>query len=558
VTGLFAKIKGSATADNSLLNLEGWQLIVSKEDEHDVVIYAVAAAKPEQCSSCGAPSSKLKLWGHAKLAFFYDSPIRAKRTRLYYRPQRFRCSNIVEGRKCGHTIRQPLPEIDEKRGATRRLVQYIEREAFCPTRTILSLSDETGVPESSIRNIFTDRAIQLEAQRVVEPPRWLAIDEVNIPKKVYKHACCVLFDPVKNIPIDILKDNKPYTLACALLNLFGQARNCVEVISIDFWNGYRGVADIVFPNIPIVIDRRHSQEMVRRAFKAFIQDLYENKGKRWWRANMHDPTPLYKRYHELDEEKEDGQDFSEKEFVDHWLEQVPELKVGYWIKEEFCNLYELSSSEEALQRYDEWEVRAKVASSAFDSVAHTVKIWRPLVFRYNDFKDRFPKRVTNGPSEAVNKIIKRVRRLCIGIDFETLRAKLILGEFFVVRRPPHPLDTTPITKSPKEADGKTQKAKRKKKKKKPGPNANTVRLQSAREAKDKTKGLIKSPMENQDYVRRVEHLQQHGVTLGKGSERNSPRPGQARGAKSSIGESVFKAKRPISTTGVNAKQLKMF
>jgi transposase len=556
VTGLFAKIKGSAMADNSLLNLEGWQLIASKESEHDVVIYAVTTAKPEQCGSCGAPASKLKLWGYSELAFFYDSPIRAKRTRLYYRAQRFHCSNIIEDRECGHTIRQPLPQIDEKRRATRRLVQYIEREAFRPTRTFISLSDETGVPESSIRNIFTDRAIHLEAQRVVEPPRWLAIDEVNIPKKVYKHACCVLFDPVNNIPIDLLKDNKPDTLARALLNLFGQARNSIEVISIDFWNGYRGVADRLLRDIPIVIDRRHSQEMVLRAFKAFIQDLYENKGKRWWSANMHDPTPLYKRYHELCEDKEEGQDFSEKEFVEQWLEQVPELKVGYWLKEDFCNLYELSSSEEALQRYDEWEVRAKAASPAFDSVAHTVQLWRPMVFRYNDFKDRFPKRVTNGPSEAANKIIKRVRRLCIGIDFETLRAKLILGDFFVVRRPPHPLDPTPITKKPEAADGTTQKAKRKKKK--PGPNANTVRLRSAREAKDKTKGLIAPPMENPDYVKRVEHLEQHGVNLGKVSEENSLRPGQARGAGSSGREPLFKAKKPISTTNRDSKQLEMF
>jgi hypothetical protein len=102
--------------------------------------------------------------------------------------------------------------------------------------------------------------------------------------------------------------------------------------------------------------------MVLRAFKAFIQDLFENKGKQWRSANMHNPTPFFKRYHELSEEKDEGQEFSEKEFLERWLEQVPELKVGYWLKEEFCNLYELPSSEEALQRYDEWEVRAKAAS----------------------------------------------------------------------------------------------------------------------------------------------------------------------------------------------------
>jgi transposase len=557
VINLFAKIKGGATVNNSLLNLEGWQDLFSKETGHEVVIYAATATKPKQCNDCGAPASMLNPWGYCELAFFYDSPIRAKRTRLYYRAQRFRCANkLDDGRKCGHTTRQPLPEIDERRGATRRLVEYIEREAFRPTRTILSLSEETGVPESSIRNIFTDRAIQLEAQRVVEPLRWLAIDEVNIPKKVYKQACCVLFDPVKNIPIDILEDNKQDTLARALLSLFGQARHDIEVISIDFWPGYLGVRNRVLKDIPIVIDRRHAQEIVRRAFQAFIQDLYENKGKRWCRANMHNPSPLYKRHHELSEVKETGQDLSEKEFIDQWLEQIPELKVGYWLKEEFCNLYELSSSQEALQRYDEWEVRAKAASPAFHSVAHTVQHWRSMVFGYNDFKDRFPKRVTNGSSEAANKIIKRVRRLCVGIDRETLRAKLILGEFFVVRRPPHPLDTTPTTKRPVEADDKVRKPKGKKKQ--PGPNANTERLRRAREARDKTEGLIESPLKNQDFVKRVKHLEQHGVTLGKSAEENSTQAGQMRRGKSSGKKSVFKAAKPSSTTSPDSKQLKMF
>lgn len=556
VVDLFSKLGHGATTCDGLLNLEGWRPLFSKETEHDVVVYAETTAKPEHCSSCGAPAAKLRPWGHAELAFYYDLTIRAKRTRLYYRAQRFRCFNVLDDdRTCGHTMRQPMPGIDERRRATRRLVAYIEREAFRPTRTILSLQDETGVPESSIRNIFTDRAVHLEAQRVVEPPRWLAIDEVNIPKKVFKHACCVLFDPLKNIAIDILIDNKPETLARALLNLYGGARNFPEVISIDFWNGYRGTLGVMLKGIPIVIDRRHAQAMVLRAFKAFIGELRVIKGRKWYRANMYDPTPLFKRYHELNEEKEKGQEFSEKEFVKRWLEQVPELKVGYWLKEEFCNLYELASSEEALRRYDEWEVRAKAASPAFDSVAHTVKHWRPLVFGYNDFKDRFPKRVTNGPAEAVNKIIKRVRRLCTGIDFETLRAKLILGDFFVTRRPPHPLDPPLPPKEPTDAGGKARKAKREKKP--PGPKANTVRLRSAREARDKTRGLPESPMKNQGYANRFGHLEQYGVSLGKGAAEDSSQTGQ-RGSAGISARKPINAGRAKGATGAAPKQLKMF
>lgn len=557
VLALFGKIEGGAAADDSLLNLDGWRLLVSKETEQDVVIFAVAVAKPERCDECGAPAAELSPWGHNNLTFFYDSPIRAKRTRLYYRAQRYRCSHVLDhGRPCGHTMRQPLPGIDERRKATRRLVEYLERELFRPTRTTLSLSDETGVPESSLRNIFTDRAIYLEAQRVVEPPRWLAIDEVNVPKKVYKHAYCVLSAPLNDRVVDILKDNKPDTLGRAILNLWGQDRHRIEVVSIDFWNGYRGTAATLLNGITIVIDRRHAQEMALRAFKEFVKDLFANKSKRWRKANVHDSSPLFKRYHELSREKNDGQEFSEKEFVECWLEQVPELKVGYWLKEEFCNLYELSSSEVALQRYDEWEVRAKAASPAFDSVAHTVGRWRAMVFKYNDYKDYFSKRVTNGPAEAVNRIIKRVRRLCVGIDFETLRAKLILGDFFVKRRPPHPLDLAPTPVGIEEGSGKERKEKREKKQL--GPNANTRRLRDAREAKDKTKGLIQSPLEKDDYLKRVEPLMQPGMPLNKDPEDNLSRMQEECGLVGLAAKSLFKAGRRVHTTSEDSKQLEMF
>jgi hypothetical protein len=160
--------------------------------------------------------------------------------------------------------------------------------------------------------------------------------------------------------------------------------------------------------------------------------------------------------------------------------------------------------------------------------------------------------VTNGPAEAVNKIIKRVRHLCTGIDFETPRAKLIPGDFFVKRRPPHPLDPAPAPKNSTEARGKAQEAKHKKKP--PGPNANTERLRRAREARDKTKGLPESPMKTPGYAERVGHLEQHGVSLNKVAAKTS-----AQGVPESYGERpVLNRKRRTDTTSTDSKQLKMF
>lgn len=564
VASLFDKISGGSAPDGGLLNLEGWDFVAATETEHDVIIYAVSRAEPDACRLCGAPPSLQRRWGYYDLTFLYDSPIRSKRTRIYYRARRFRCQNVVEGgHKCNSTAGQAIPSVDKKWGATCRLVSHVEKEVFRPTRTFLSVSDETGMPESTLRNLFTERAIQLEAQRVIEAPRWLAIDEVNLPRRVYKHAYCVLSDPLKRRLVDILKDDKQETLLAALMSL--PDRDNIEVISIDFCLAYRGVIESLLKNTTIVIDRRHAQEMVRRAFKAFIKELCKKKGNKWCQANMRDPAPLFKRYHELNKEKCKGQQFSELEFVEQWLEHVPELKVGYWLKEEFCNLYELSSSQEALQCYDKWEVRALAVSPAFNSVARTVQLWRPLVFNYNDFKDRFSINVTNGPAEAVNKIIKRVRRLCIRLDFYTLRAKLIHGDFFVKRRPPHPLDPIPAPKLDMSPNNKKDKIKNSKKK--PSPKANTERLRRAYEANSEAQELIRTqkerkptqpPMKHDGFAKRFKDLEKTGVRLSAGMENNAGVTRTPRRRGGPVIGSQYESRKPFQPTEREPEQLTMF
>jgi hypothetical protein len=234
--------------------------------------------------------------------------------------------------------------------------------------------------------------------------------------------------------------------------------------------------------------------MVIRALKAFLQILHVEKGKAWWKRNMQDPNPLFKRYHELGD--------AERRSLEEWLERVSELKAAYWVKEDFCNLYELPSSKAADEQYNEWAARAKETSPAFNSVIHTVKIWRPHVFKYNDYKDRFSLKVTNGFAEAANNQIKRLRRLCSGMGFWVLRARLLFGAGFVRYRPAHPLDAERT--SARSSASKDGTIRAKSRKKCPSPNAHSERLRRAYEERDQTKGLLPHPRDNEKWRKRFE------------------------------------------------------
>lgn len=495
---LFSKIEGGTRSDGTILDLPGWRFVSAVQTEHDVMIFALPDIEPEGCKGCGAPASSLEPWGYTQVTFARDQTIRNKRTRLYYTARRYRCTGKAQdGTPCRTTTQQALPGVNAEKRATERLLEYVTREAFRPRRTFLSVADEVGGPESMVRDVFVDYAVRAEKLRIIETPNWLAMDEVHLRKKVYTKQYCVLTDPLRRRYIEILPNNIQETVAKTLLQL--PNRLGIEVVSIDFCSTYYGAIRQVLLGAAIVIDRRHAQEMVVRALKAFLESLREKMGEDWCRRNMLNPTPLFKRYHELEEEE--GLETSEKVAFEEWLERVPEIKAVYWLKEEFCNLYELPDSKEALKRYDDWVVKARVTSPAFNSVIHTVKNWRPVVFGYNDWKDRFPLRVTNGFAESANNQIKRLHRLCNGLGFWVLRAKLLFGDGFVRNRPPHPLDLRPVRERPNLGGNNVKRSKRKR------PlslDAHSERLRRAFEERDQTKGLLPSPMENEGWRERFE------------------------------------------------------
>jgi transposase-like protein len=77
-----------------------------------------------------------------------DLPIRGKRLGVQVNRQRYRCN------ECQATFFEPLEDMDEKRSMTKRLIEYIEKQSL--KRTFVSISEDIGLDEKTIRNIFRD------------------------------------------------------------------------------------------------------------------------------------------------------------------------------------------------------------------------------------------------------------------------------------------------------------------------------------------------------------------------------------------------------------------
>ncbi len=105
--------------------------------------------------------------------------------------QRYKCN------ECGATFFENLPDIDEGRSVTNRLINWIQEASL--EKTFTSVAEDIGVDEKTVRNIFNDYVDELEAQTDFNTPKWLGIDEVHL----LKNYRCVITDVENKSVIDI-------------------------------------------------------------------------------------------------------------------------------------------------------------------------------------------------------------------------------------------------------------------------------------------------------------------------------------------------------------------
>jgi transposase len=82
----------------------------------------------------------------SKKQVFVDLPMDGKHVNIVIKRQRYRCGD------CQKSFYEKISIMDTRRNMTTRLIKYIQAE--CPIRTFVSLSQESGVSDKTIRNII--------------------------------------------------------------------------------------------------------------------------------------------------------------------------------------------------------------------------------------------------------------------------------------------------------------------------------------------------------------------------------------------------------------------
>ncbi|KZR56741.1 MULTISPECIES: ISL3 family transposase [Bacillaceae] len=385
----------------NMLNLPNIKILDMKESEHDYrFLVESTTLSPSHCPKCGTVAN---LYKHGKKQqLFFDLPMHAKRVGIYVNRQRYKC------RECNETFFENLPDMDVNRSVTNRLINWIQEASL--EKTFTSVAEEIGVDEKTVRNIFNDYVAKLEVQTDFRTPKWLGIDEVHLLKS-YR---CVITDVENKSVIDILRKRNKDMVISYLSKL--QDIDKIELVAMDMWRPYKDAVNIVAPHAKIIIDKFHVVKLANEALEKIRKANRQNVSAKERRQLMRDRYVLLTR-------RKDLNDFDDQIKLQVWTDMFPLLGQAYELKEQFFDIYEAKTVDEAYKLYQEWLSNVpKELMTYFEDLIKAMTNWEEEIFNY------FTSPITNAYTESLNRLIKTINHIGRGYSFEALRAKILFTQ----------------------------------------------------------------------------------------------------------------------------------
>src|SRR5690625_3641464 len=368
----------------NMLNLSNFKIIDMNESEYDYrFLVESTALYPSHCPKCGTVANLHK---HGKKQqLFFDLPMHAKRVGIYVKRQRYKC------RECNETFFETLPDMDVNRSVTNRLIGWIQEASL--EKTFTSVADDIGVDEKTVRNIFNDYVTELEAQTEFKTPKWLGLDEVNLLKN-YRF---VVTDVENKSVIDILrKRNKN-----VVISYFSKLKDIdrVELVAMDMWRPYKDAVNMVIPHAKIVIDKFHVVKLANEALEKIRKANRQSVSAKERRQLMRDRYVLLTR-------RKDLNDFDDQIKLQVWTDMFPLFGHAYELKEQFFDIYEAKTVDEAYKLYQEWLSNVpKELMTYFGDLIKAMTNWEEEIFNY------FTSPITNAYTESLNRLIKTINHI---------------------------------------------------------------------------------------------------------------------------------------------------
>lgn len=379
-----------------LLNLPCVKPVDLRTERGSITIVAdVIEGEPPICPDCNRP-----LYKHGKRTnLFADTPLQMQPVRLEVNRIRYRCD------ACGKTVTHELEFLDERRRATKRLVDAIRSR--CLGTTFHALAQQTGLAVNTIKNIALDLIDDLEESVHYETPVIMGIDELSLAGGFR----CIITNLATNNLFQILEQRTQ-----THMNSFFETlpdREKVEWVCTDMWRPYKESFGPFFPNAQLVIDKFH---VIRMA-----SDALDHERKKY-QAGLSQEDNIKKNIGPLTLNRPRALSQAEQSALVVMREKMPGFALAYDLKEGFNCIYDCEDRETAISRFLDWKewVPAK-GYEQFQQLVKTVDDNFQDIFAYWDC----PHQITKAYAECLDGMMKLVNRMGRGNSYEIAKAKIL-------------------------------------------------------------------------------------------------------------------------------------
>ena len=367
------------------------------------IIEAILTYNPEFCPCCGCineSSNDIIKWGFRKNCIVKIPKVSNCKTRLLLHKQRFYCKN------CNNTFIAETNLVGKNKNISNNSELQIRLELM-KKQSEKDIADRLDVSVSKIDKVLNDISSHT-ILRHSTLPKSMNWDEFKATKDTKGKMAFIIVDNKTGNIFDIQNSRKSRNLEKYFRRYSRSERNKVKLISTDFFSGYIKLAEKLFKNADIVIDRFHIVTQVYVALNKTRISLCNksnpnyNKLKDYWKL-------LLKNENELSEEKKYSNHFrkyiSQKEIVTYLINTNHTLKATYECYQGIIN----SLKEKDFNKFK--QIIENQNNNISDKMKQAIKLYNENI-KY--IENSFRYEINNGTIEGTNNLIKTLKRIAFG------------------------------------------------------------------------------------------------------------------------------------------------
>jgi transposase len=370
------------------------------------------------CPSCGRRAQVKE----RPLVSYVDLPVYGFPMRLTWKKHRMKCVN-------DHCPKRTWVLRDHRIAAkdcllTTRAAKWATRQVGYG-RTVKEVASELGCDWHTVNDAVTTYGAALLAadrQRVVHTSA-LGLDETNFVRLSGQHTsyATTVCDVEHHRVIDIVPTRRYEVVAGFLERQPSHWKAAIRVGTLDMSDAYAAVYSVVLPQAAQVVDPFHVVKLANLALdtvrrRVQVQQL-GHRGRR--------DDPLYRARRLLlrGEERLNGAAASRLRHLLDLGDPTAEVAIAYRVKERVREFYRSDDPDDAEALLEDLMQRCllRTMPPEIQKFGRTLKKWFDKIVNFHHT------RLSNGPTESINNLIKRIKRIGFGFrNFENYRIRALL------------------------------------------------------------------------------------------------------------------------------------